>query len=187
MKNILSILLVLLSICGTATAQQDRDERREDRKEAQEEKKANNKNKVDYSVFRRQILTLPEYAEQRSKLQEIRKAGKGIPKIYAVVDSLNDTEDAKLLTGYIMLTLGDNTANVYEVTYDRAVKKIVQVKPTGETLDIEKEEATEPTSKQNVKKPAPKKKTGDDEEEEEDEDEEKPTRGKKKEPKDEDD
>ena len=187
MKNILSILLVLLSMCGTAAAQQDRDERREDRKEAQEEKKANNKNKVDYSVFRRQILTLPEYAEQRSKLQEIRKAGKGIPKIYAVVDSLNDTEDAKLLTGYIMLTLGDNTANVYEVTYDRAVKKIVQVKPTGETLDIEKEEATEPTSKQNVKKPAPKKKTGDDEEEEEDEDEEKPTRGKKKEPKDEDD
>jgi hypothetical protein len=187
MKNILSILLVLLSMCGTAAAQQDKDERREDRKEAQEDKKANNKNKVDYSVFRRQILTLPEYAEQRSKLQEIRKAGKGIPKIYAVVDSLSDTEDAKLLTGYIMLTLGDNTANVYEVTYNRAVKKIVQVKPTGETLDIEKEEATEPTSKQNVKKPAPKKKTGDDEEEEEDEDEEKPTRGKKKEPKDEDD
>ena len=169
MKNILSILLVLLSMCGTASAQQDRDERREDRKEAQEEKKANNKNKVDYSVFRRQILTLPEYAEQRSKLQEIRKAGKGIPKIYAVVDSLNDTEDAKLLTGYIMLTLGDNTANVYEVTYDRAVKKIVQVKPTGETLDIEKEEAIEPTSKQSVKKPAPKKKTGDDEDEEEEE------------------
>jgi hypothetical protein len=187
MKNILSILAVILSMCGTVAAQQDKDERREDRKEAQEEKKANNKNKVDYSVFRRQILTLPEYAEQRGKLQEIRKAGKGIPKIYAVVDSLNDTEDAKLLTGYIMLTLGDNTANVYEVTYDRAVKKIVQVKPTGETLDIEKEERTEPTSKQNVKKSAPKKKTGDDDEDdEEDEEEEKPTRGKKKEPKDED-
>ena len=86
MKNILSILAVILSMCGTVAAQQDKDERREDRKEAQEEKKANNKNKVDYSVFRRQILTLPEYAEQRGKLQEIRKAGKGIPKIYAVVD-----------------------------------------------------------------------------------------------------
>jgi hypothetical protein len=187
MKNILSILAVILSMCGTVAAQQDRDERKEDRREAQEEKKANSKNKVDYSVFRRQILTLPEYAEQRSKLQEIRKAGKGIPKIYAVVDSLNDTEDAKLLTGYIMLTLADNTANVYEVTYDRAIKKIVQVKPTGETLDIEKEEATEPTRKQNVKKPASKKKTGDEEEEEEEEEEEKATRGKKKEPKDEDD
>ena len=92
-----------------------------------------------------------------------------------------------MLTGYIMLTLGDNTANVYEVTYDRALKKIVQVKPTGETLDIEKEERTEPTSKQNVKKSAPKKKTGDDDEDDdEDEEEEKPTRGKKKEPKDED-
>lgn len=186
MKNILSILAVILSMCCTVAAQQDRDERREDRREAQEEKKANNKNKVDYSVFRRQILTLPEYAEQRSKLQEIRKAGKGIPKIYAVVDSLNDTEDAKLLTGYIVLTLGDNTANVYEVTYDRAVKKIVQVKPTGETLDIEKEERTEPTNKKNVKKPATKKKTGDDDDDDDEEEEEKPVRGKKKEPKEDD-
>jgi len=188
MKNILLILAVIMSLCNTVTAQQDRDERLEERKEAQEEKKAKNKNKVDYNVFRRQILALPEYAEQRSKLQEIRKTSKGIPKINAVVDSMNDSDDTKLLTGYIVLSLGENTANVYEVTYDRSLKKITIVKPTGETLDIDREEATEQKNNKNVKKPAPKKKKGDeDEEESEEEEEEKPAKGKKKIPKDEDD
>lgn len=190
MKNILLILVVIMSLCNTVTAQQDRDDRLEERKEAQEEKKAKNKNKVDYNVFRRQILALPEYAEQRSKLQEIRKASKGIPKINAVVDSTNDSDDTKLLTGYIVLSLGDNTANVYEVTYDRSLKKITIVKPTGETLDIDREDATEQKNGKNVKKPAPKKKKGDEDEEESEEDEdeeEKPARGKKKTTKDEDD
>ncbi len=187
MKNILFALVIIVSLGSDVAAQQDRNERREELKEAQDEKKAKNNDRVDYNLLRRQILTLPEYAEQRSRLQEIRKAGKGIPKIYAVVDSLNDNNDAKKLVGYIMLTLGDNSANVYEVTYDRAAKKIVQVKPTGETLEIDKEEATEPGSKQNVKKPtARNKKSDEDDEDEEENEEDKPTRGKKKEPKDED-
>jgi Na+-transporting methylmalonyl-CoA/oxaloacetate decarboxylase gamma subunit len=190
MKKILLILIAVMSLCGKVMAQQDRNERREDRKEMQDEKIAKNKNKVDYNVFRRQILALPEYAEQRSKLQEIRKASKGIPKINAVVDSTNDSDDTKLLTGYIVLTLGDNTANVYEVTYDRSLKKITQVKPTGETLDIDKEDATEQKNGKNLKKPAPKKKKSDEDEEEnevDEDEEEKPARGKKKTPKDEDD
>lgn len=185
MKNILLALLTIVSMCGPVAAQQDRNERKEALKEAQEEKKTKNNNRVDYNVFRRQILTLPEYAEQRNKLQDIRKAGKGIPKIYAVVDSLNENDDPKKLIGYILLTLGESSANVYEITYDRTSKKIVQVKPTGETLDVEKEEATEPNHQEKGKKPATKKKKSEEDDEEEDE-EEKPTKGKKKEPKDED-
>lgn len=187
MKNVFFALLIILSIDSKVAAQQDRNERREELKDAQDEKKAKNNDRVDYNLLRRQILTLPEYAEQRSRLQEIRKAGKGIPKIYAVVDSLNDNNDAKKLIGHIVLTLGDNVANVYEVTYDRSAKKIVQVKPTGETLEIDKEEASEPGNRQNVKKPTARKKKGEEEDDEEEEDEEdKPTKGKKKEPKEED-
>ncbi len=184
MKQALTILL-LLSCSFSSFAQSDRDERREDRKEVQDEKKAVNRNKVDYTVFRRQMLTLPEFAEQRAKLAELKKAGKGIAKIYAVVDSLNDAEENKLLMGYIQLTLGDNSANVYEVTFDRSVKKITLVKATGEALEIEKadkEDARSTPSKPAVKKAPKKKKSEDDDDEEDEEDEQdKPGRGKQKE------
>jgi hypothetical protein len=190
MKQVSVILLIVL--CSfSAIAQQDKEDRIEDRKEQQAEKKSVNRNKVDYNVFRRQILTLPEFGEQRNKLAEYKKAGKGIAKIYAVVDSLNDTEDSKTLTGYIQLVLGDNVANIYEVTYDRSLKKISQVKATGETLEIEKadKEEKQAPAKQTVKK-APKKKKSEDEEDEEEaeeEEEEKEEKPAKKKQKDEDD
>jgi len=171
MRYILAILLALAS--ATAIAQTDKEERNEQ----QEEKKAANQNKVDYNLFRRQILGLKEFSEERRKIPALQKANKSPVKIVAVVDSLSDNEDPKRITGYIRQDIGDNSTNVYEVTFDRSIKKIIFVKPTGEANDEEKEEtadAKKPTSKH----AAPKKKKADDDDEEE---EEKPSKKKQKE------
>jgi hypothetical protein len=179
MKHIL--LLLAMALISFNTFAQARD--KEDRKEERDERKAANSDRVDIVVFRRQILTLPEFSDQRKKLAELKKQGHGIGKIYAVVDSLTDVEDGKFLKGYIELILGDNSANVYELTFDRKLKSIILVKPTGEQLEIEKAEKPEPAARKTAHaKPVPKKKKSEDDEEDEDEDEdeEKPVKGKQK-------
>jgi hypothetical protein len=184
----LIVVMLLLSCTSVCVAQDDkkeekkeaREERTEERKEAKEEKNATNRNKVDYNVFRRQILALPEFAAQRAKLPEMRKTGTGIPKIYAVVDSSNDSEDGKFLTGFIQLSQGDNSANVYEVTFDRMKKKISMVKPTGEAIESEAQEKAEQKgrSKTTAKKSTKKKTDDDEDDDDEDEPEDKPVKGK---------
>lgn len=180
MKYLQIITVVISCLIGLPVTAQTRD--KDERKEEQEEKRATNRNKVDYTVFRRQILTLPEFDAEKKKLAELRKQTGGAPKIYAVVDSLNEADDSKMLTGYIVTSLGDNTANVYEISFDRVQKKIVKVKPTGEKLEAESTEVIERRDK-NAKQ-APKKKKKDDEDEDdsegEDEPEEKPERRKQK-------
>lgn len=179
MKNFRIIAVVISCLIGLPVIAQTRD--KDERKEEQEEKRATNRNKVDYTVFRRQILTLPEYDAEKKKLAELRKQTGGVPKIYAVVDSLNEADDSKVLTGYIVTTLGDNTANVYEISFDRVQKKIVKVKLTGEKLEVENTEIIERRDK-NAKKTG-KKKTGDEDEDDsegDDEPEEKPERRKQK-------
>ena len=180
--NKIILMVLMLSLTVNAYSQQ-RD--KEDRKEAQEEKKSANQDRVDYTVFRRQILTLTEFSDQRRKLATMRNEGKGMGKIYAYVDSTNEQEDVKFLKGYIQLAMGDNSANVYEITYDRSLKRIILVKATGEQLEVEKAEPAD--KKAPVKtgaKAKPKKKTGDEDEDEEEEEEkeekEKPVRGKQK-------
>ena len=175
-------MVLMLNLTVNAFSQQ-RD--KEDRKEAQEEKKAANKDRVDYTVFRRQILTLTEFSDQRRKLATMRNEGKGMGKIYAYVDSTNEQEDVRFLKGYIQLAMGDNSANVYEITYDRSLKRIILVKATGEQLEVEKAETAEKkTPAKPGTKAKPKKKTGDEDEDEEEEEEkeekEKPVRGKQK-------
>ena len=167
---------MLMMLCATHTFAQHT---KEDRKEEQEEKKAANKDRVDIAVFRRQILSLREFSDQRRKVAEWRAQGKGIIKIFAVVDSLNDIEDGKFLKGYIQLIKGDEVANVYELTFDRALKRITLVKPTDEKLDLaDDEEKAERKTKSATAKPVKKKKTDDDEEDDEeeagDEDEDEP-------------
>jgi hypothetical protein len=169
MKQKLAMLAICCLISVMAAAQGNKDDRREE----QTEKKEANKAKIDYSVFRRQILTLPEFAEQRRKMAELRAQSGGVPKIYAVVDTLRDNSEGNLLLGYIVTALGDNTANVFEVTFDRSLRKIILVTPTGETLEVEKEA----TAKNQKKK---KKSEDEDGDEQEDEPEEKPSRGKQK-------
>ena len=65
------------------------------------------------------------------------------------------------------MLVGDNSVNVYEITYDRSLKKIVSVKATGETSDIEQDESDKKTG---VKKTNAKKKKGDDDDDDTDED-----------------
>jgi len=188
MRNVLLSTIFMLSSLAGYGQQKDKD----DRKEATEERKAANKDRVDYTVFRRQILTLTEFSDERRKLAQLKNEGKGIGKIYAVVDSMNEQPDDKFLKGYIQLVMGDNSANVYELTFDRNLKRIILVRPTGEQLEVEK---TTPASRRPaaVKPPLkakPKKKTGEEDEEEEAEEEEneeteKPVRGRKKEKEDE--
>lgn len=103
-------------------------------------------------------------------MAEWRAQGKGIIRIFAVVDSLNDVEDGKFLKGYIQLIKGDEVANVYELTFDRGLKRITLVKPTTEKLDLgDDEDKAERKTKPATAKPVKKKKTGDDDEEEEEE------------------
>jgi len=188
MRNVFLATILMLSALAGYGQQKNKD----DRKEATEERKSANKDRVDYTVFRRQILTLTEFSDERRKLAQLKSDGKGIGKIYAVVDSTNEQPDDKFLKGYIQLVMADNTANVYELTFDRNLKRIILVRPTGEQLEVEKATPTtrKPTAAKPPLKAKPKKKTGDEEEEEEAEEEEndeteKPVRGRKKEKEDE--
>lgn len=161
MKKVFYYICLLLICTSTVAMAQDKEERREE----QAERRAANKEKVDYNVFRRQILTLPEYSALRRKLPEYRQQGKPMPRIMAVVDS-NAESDEKTLTGYIQLVTPDESMNMYEVTYDRVAKKIVQVKETGEKPEKDEDEAKSTTHK--------KKKADEDDEDDEDE---KPAKG----------
>jgi len=179
MRSILSILLLLVATAPCFSQARHKEER----KEAQDEKKSATRDKVDYTLFRRQILTLTEFSDQRRKLAELKKEGKGMAKIFAVVDSLNENADGKFLTGYIQLVLGDNIVNVYELTFDRSVKRIILVKSTGEQLEVEKEARSAPGKPATKAKPKKKKSEDDDEEDEEEEEKEekeKPVKGKQK-------
>jgi hypothetical protein len=172
MKNKIPGLFLLFILLSTAVfAQADKDEKKEERAE----RKAAAKDRVDYNVFRRQILATKEYSDERHKMQGLQKNTKEPIKVVAYVDS-TESEDVKLLTGYIAVNVGDNSTNVYEFKYDRAAKKIATSKPTGETVEIEAEE--KPTARNTTAKPASsKKKTDEDEEEDE---EEKPSKRKSK-------
>jgi hypothetical protein len=163
MKRILCLLMMFCAV--NAFGQKTK----EDKKEEQEEKKLAGKDRVDIAVFRRQILSMPEFSEQRRRVAEWRAQGKGIIKIFAVVDSLNEYEDGKFMKGFIQLIKGDEVANVYELTFDRGLKRITLVKPTSEKLDLGDDEEKAERKPKTTAKPVKKKKTGDDEDDEEEE------------------
>lgn len=176
MKHILTLLLLVTSIaCFAQTDKTDLQERKADNRQRYEERTSKAKEKVEYNLFRRQMLVLPEYVEERKKIPALQKATKTPVRVVVYIDSLNDAEDNKTLTGYIREDAGDNTANVYEVTYDRAQKKITAVKPTGESIDIEKDDATDKP----VKEKTIRKKSKDDDDD--DDADEKPAKTKHKE------
>ena len=169
MKNKI-VLLLLLSFNITSYAQTDKDDRKQDIRDNAQEKKTITKEKVDYNLFHRQIIALKEYADERKKIPALQKASKMPVKIVSTIDSVDDVldnEKNKTLTGYITENVGDNSVNVYEITYDRSLKKIVSVKATGETSDVEQDESDKKTG---VKKTNAKKKKGDDDDEDTDED-----------------
>lgn len=180
MKNILlSFFLVFISNCLPAqTTKEDRADHKADVRERNDERYAKAHEKAEYNVFRRQMLVLKEYTDERKKIPALQKATKATAKITVYVDSLSDGDDSKVLVGYIREDAGDNSVNVYEVTFDRAQKKIVSIKPTGESIEIDNEDAGE--KKEKEKEKTIKKKSRDDDDDE-DTDEDKPTKTKRKE------
>jgi hypothetical protein len=151
------------------------------------------KERADYGIFRRQAAALKEFGEERKKIPALQKENKETVKVFVAVDSIDsdDTTKNKFIQGYIVQQIGENTANAYELTFDRAQRKITTVKRTGESADPE---AGEPKEKKTTTaaakkpgttaaKPAPKKKKdpdGDDEDEEEEEKEDKTPPSKEK-------
>src|SRR5580698_6073544 len=122
MKHKLTLfLLFCLSLCTTSFAQKekmDQDEK-DDKREA---RSTRIKDKTDYSLFHRQMLSLKEYSDERRKIPNLQKANKMPVKVAAVVDTNADPgDDGKTLIGYITQDIGDNSSNVYEVTFDRTL------------------------------------------------------------------
>ena len=183
MKNISTILfLLLISITShaqidKADVKEQKADRKQDIRENAAEHKALSKLKVDYNLFRRQMIALKEYGDERKKIPAIQKASKMTVKIVAYIDSVEADDSSKTLTGFIVENVGDNSTNIFEITYDRAQKKITAVKPTGETSDIEQDE-TGDTKKPGPKKATTKKPKGDDDD---DDDTDEPASKKKKE------
>jgi hypothetical protein len=162
MKYRLALYLILLTLSFNAWGQNNRTDD-DDKAEKKEAKAAHIKDKTDYNLFHRQMLSLKEYSEERKKIPSLQKANKITVKVVAVVDtSDNGDDDAnnKTLTGYIRQDMGDNSINVYEVTFDRKQKKIIAVKPTGDAGDAENE--TDATEKKPTKKAVHKKNKDDD-------------------------
>ncbi|MES2701822.1 MAG: hypothetical protein V4649_04240 [Bacteroidota bacterium] len=153
MRYILSVVcLTVLSL--SANAQMDKEEK--------QDRKAASQQKVDYNLFRRQMLTLKEYSDERRKMAELQKTTKDQVKLVAYVDSTNEADDSKTLVGYIRENVGENSTDLYEVTYDRSLKKIIFVKATGETVELDEERAK---GKPGTKKPAAKKSKDDEDDE----------------------
>lgn len=178
MKLKIAILLALCMVSFTALYAQSG---KEEQAEKREENKAKAKDRSDYNLFHRQMLALKEFSEERRKIPALQKANKGIIiKIAAVVDTSDDEARSKTLTGFIVQHIGDNSVNVYEVTYDRAVKKIITVKHTLESSEADKADKEDKAIE--TKHPAKKtihKKNKDDDEDADDEDD-KPAKGKDK-------
>ena len=181
-KHFLVIFCVLFSI--VSFAQQKEKMTREDKDEKNAARTTRIKDKTDYNLFHRQMLSLKEYNDERKKIPNLQKANKMTVKIVPVIDSLDDVEDAaaKTLVGYIRQDIGDNSTNLWEVTFDRAQKKIISVKHTAEAIDADKEAAEEKAEKATEKKPPVKatarKKKGDDDDDD-DADDDKPVKSKK--------
>ncbi len=149
-----------------------------------EPQKINAADKSDMIAFHRQIITLKQYAEERSKIPALKKLKKVNVKVSAVIDTVtSDTDEAKsrTLTGYIKQEIGDTAANVYEITFDRVEKKIIAIKRTGEGEDVEsKEEKAEDAKIKATKKVTPVKKKKEDDEDDDDKDEENGSKQKQK-------
>jgi len=179
MKHQIILLMAgILFGCNLFAQQEPLTREEKDEKNAARTARVNNKN--DYATFRRQILALKQYEAERQKIPALRKESKMPVKVVAVIDS-NDNDvdgEGKTLTGYIRQDVGDNTTNMYELTYDRAQKKIVSIKRTQEALDADREQQDEQQDTQGPAKKTLKKKSKDDDGD--DEPAEKPVKGKHK-------
>ena len=187
MKSTFAIIFLLLITHACSFAQADIDtvsdkvKRKQELRENNEARKEAAKKKVEYNIFHRQIIALPEYQAEQKKLAELQKTSLTAVKLTAFIDTFDDAaadKDNNMLTGYIRQDNGEFQTNLYEVLFDRISKKIAVIRRTPEANEADKE-ANDVIEKAGEKKPTAKKKgeDGDDD----DADEEKPSKGKHKE------
>ncbi len=179
MKNKHILLAVTLLLSLTTFAQQEK-KTREEKNEQNQARNARMANKSDAAIFRRQLLALKEYADERKKIPALQKANKGVVvRVSVAVDTADLTDDAitKTLNGYIKQDIGDVSNNTYEAIFDRTLKKITSLKKTGDGEEVEKAEAPEKAEpkKTDTKKPTVHKKNKDDDDDD-DADDDKPAK-----------
>ncbi len=178
----IGILVVAIVMSISSFAQKEKMTREDkDEKNAARETRINKKN--DIVLFRKQMMGLPEYAKEKKKIPALQKNNKGAVKVAAAIDSNENDDDAKTFIGYIRQDVGDNSTNMYEVIFDRAVRKIVSVKLTPEGADANKDEMDEKEDNVKEKQPGVKKvspKKNKDEDDDDDAPEDKPLKTKQK-------
>jgi len=178
MKNRFFLLSVVLLVSISSFAQREPLSREEkDEKNAERMARVNAKN--DYANFRKAIMALKQFDAERQKIPALRKSSKMPVKVVAVIDSNENDAESKTLMGYIRQDVGDNSTNMYEITWDRLKKAIVSVRRTQEAIDADRDQQDEQPEKatpRSHEKKVIKKKTDDDD----DEPEEKPVKGKHK-------
>src|SRR5580693_5010615 len=91
--------LFCLTLGLTSYAQKEKmdQEEKDDKREA---RSTRIKDKTDYALFHRQMLSLKEYSDERRKIPNLQKANKMTVKVSAIVDTTVDAGD-KILIGYI--------------------------------------------------------------------------------------
>ena len=181
MKNKILFLIPGLIFSLSTFAQQEPMTREEkNAKNAERQARVNSKN--DYATFKKQILGLKQYETERQKIPLLRKTSKMAVKVVAIVDSTDNDGESKTLVGYIRQEVGDNTTNMYEITYDRSQKAIISVKHTQEGIDADKELQEDMPEKVHPEKRDPKKiiRPNSKDNDDDDEPEDKPVKGKHK-------
>lgn len=162
-----TLLLLTVFVCTGAVSAQSADNR------------VRSADKSDIINFHRQILSLKEYNEERAKIPALQKANKVTVKVKAIVDTsdmASDTDDDgkpnTKLTGYIRREIGQESIDVYQLSFDRIKKKITAVVPVTDSTDAALKSVIAPgTKKTAIKKTA---KKSDDDEDDDDEDEKQP-------------
>ena len=155
---------------------------REDKDEKNKARETRINTKNDYAIFRKQITALKEFSDEKKKVPRLQAENKMVPvKVVIAIDSVDEGDTSKTLTGYIVQNIGDNATLLYDITYDRALKKIVSLKRTQEAIEADKaakeEKEENVTDKKPGAKPAVHKKNKDDDDD--DEPEEKPSKKEK--------
>jgi hypothetical protein len=176
-KHLLLLFCFFLSLSSFAQEKEKMTREEKDEKNQARTTRINDKN--DYAIFHRQLLGLKEYQDERKKIPALSKSAKTPVKVIVGIDSLDEADEAasKTLVGFIRQDIGDNSTTMYDVTYDRAQKKIVSVKRTAEAIEADKDKDEDATPAKPASKTAVHKKNKDDDDDDDPED--KPIKSKK--------
>ena len=142
MKHKIAFILFFLTLAISSFAQTEKEKLTpEDKQEKNQARTIRINEKNDYALFRKQLLALKEYADEKKKAPKLQAENKVPVKVVVAIDSIDEGDTVtKVLTGYIVQNIGDNATLMYDITFDRTQKKIVSIKRTAEAADADKEE-----------------------------------------------